>query len=260
MLVLDTQNLAGATMTITNYQPGDAFNVPQPLPTGISVASNGAGVLTLTGSAPAASYQTALQSISFSTTSYSGVTRTVAFTDTDGSLTSAASTKQIAVVPLPADPWQNPTNPLDVNDDGEVTPIDALVVINYLNSNGEGPLPVNFTGPYYLDVNGDGSATPLDALAVINYLNTQAAAAESTVVASLAPAGGVFNTATPVAAARLDRSLAMGVSLGASAPPAVRGSSAPANPPAAAGPPVESRSGSVFARGGLNQSAADPLP
>ena len=34
-----------------------------------------------------------------------------------------------------------------------VNPIDALVLINYLNAHGFGPLPTTFTGPDYLDVN-----------------------------------------------------------------------------------------------------------
>ncbi|HND54136.1 MAG TPA: Ig-like domain-containing protein, partial [Pirellulaceae bacterium] len=38
--------------------------------------------------------------------------------------------------------WQNSRNPLDVNADLFVSPIDALLVINYLNSHGAGPLPL----------------------------------------------------------------------------------------------------------------------
>ena len=72
----------------------------------------------------------------------------------------------------------------DVNGDGAVSPIDALAIINYLNSHGEGPLgalPSPPSGPSdYLDVNGDGTVSPLDALTVINFLNGSA-------VATLAP-------------------------------------------------------------------------
>ena len=38
-------------------------------------------------------------------------------------------------------PWQNTDSPLDVNDDGDVTPLDALIVFNYLNGAGPGPVP-----------------------------------------------------------------------------------------------------------------------
>jgi large repetitive protein len=67
----------------------------------------------------------------------------------------------------------NLNNPVDVNNDGYVSPLDALIVINYMNANGPGtaaPTSGFSAGPY-VDVNGDGSITPLDALIVINYLN-----------------------------------------------------------------------------------------
>jgi sugar lactone lactonase YvrE len=71
--------------------------------------------------------------------------------------------------------WQNPLNRLDVNASGEVTPIDALVVINALLRH-EGsyqlsaPAPGN-SPPPYVDVNGNDSVEPLDVLMVINGLN-----------------------------------------------------------------------------------------
>jgi hypothetical protein len=73
--------------------------------------------------------------------------------------------------------YTNAANNLDVNSDGHVTALDALIVINELNVNGprdlrqlwtpeNGPLPTNF-----IDVNLDGYTSPLDALNVINWLN-----------------------------------------------------------------------------------------
>lgn len=57
----------------------------------------------------------------------------------------------------------------DVNGDSFVSPIDALLVINFLNSSDNGTLdPEDNRG---LDVNGDGLVTPIDALLVINHLN-----------------------------------------------------------------------------------------
>ena len=77
-------------------------------------------------------------------------------------------------------PWQNPADPLDVNADGTVSPLDALIVINDLNTSGSRPLPAEPVEPNvpppYLDVNGDGFLSPVDALIVINQLNNQAAA------------------------------------------------------------------------------------
>lgn len=70
-------------------------------------------------------------------------------------------------------PWNNPRNPLDVNDSGLVTALDALLVINALNTRFVLPptLPDPFDPVQYLDVDANGFVTPLDALLVINELN-----------------------------------------------------------------------------------------
>lgn len=79
----------------------------------------------------------------------------------------------------PKSPWQNPSNPIDVNGDGRITPRDALAVINFLNENGPGetpPLPGSGgegDTPAFPDVNGDGRITPIDALLIINELNNR---------------------------------------------------------------------------------------
>ena len=73
-----------------------------------------------------------------------------------------------------ATPWRNPDEPLDVNHDGSVSPIDALVVINMLNAMGTHAVPHSSADgppPPYYDSSGDGFVTPLDALRVINHLN-----------------------------------------------------------------------------------------
>ncbi len=77
-------------------------------------------------------------------------------------------------VQITANPYQNPSNRLDVSGDGFVSPIDVLQLVNYLNFNGGGrlPFPVAFAVPPYLDVDGDGSVGPLDVLTVINYINS----------------------------------------------------------------------------------------
>ena len=70
-------------------------------------------------------------------------------------------------------PWNNPRNPLDVNDNGVVTALDALLVINALNTRIQlsSTLPDPFDPVQYLDVDPNGLVTPLDALLVINELN-----------------------------------------------------------------------------------------
>jgi hypothetical protein len=76
--------------------------------------------------------------------------------------------------------WTNPVNPLDIDRNGVVQPLDALVEINYLNRGGSNLLPTP-TGladlpTAYLDPTGNGRAEPLDALLVINFLNRRATA------------------------------------------------------------------------------------
>ena len=76
-------------------------------------------------------------------------------------------------------PWQNPELPLDVTGDGEIVPRDVLLIINYINSQGSGPLPdpgPEAPPPYY-DTTGDGQITPRDALLIINFINERNAAA-----------------------------------------------------------------------------------
>ena len=61
--------------------------------------------------------------------------------------------------------------PEDVNGDGVVSPIDALLVINFLNQNDSDALPVD--GAAKIDVNNDAAISPADALLVINELNDE---------------------------------------------------------------------------------------
>ena len=72
---------------------------------------------------------------------------------------------------LLASDFCNSFNPLDVDDDGTLTPRDLLVVINELNDGGSRSLPpVAGTPSFYVDVDGDQAITPSDALLVINQL------------------------------------------------------------------------------------------
>jgi hypothetical protein len=70
--------------------------------------------------------------------------------------------------------YQNPRNRFDVEDDGSVSPLDVLVLINVLNSTAPS-LPVDglLGPPPYVDVNADNRVDPLDVLAVINHINSR---------------------------------------------------------------------------------------
>ena len=67
---------------------------------------------------------------------------------------------------------QNISNRFDVNEDGLVTPIDPLRIINYLEDSNTSSIavPPGAVGPDYFDVNGDGFISILDASLVINKL------------------------------------------------------------------------------------------
>lgn len=81
-----------------------------------------------------------------------------------------------------SDYW-NAARPEDVNADSHISPVDALLIINQLNTGGSQQLsPVagpdspeggegEQDGKSYYDVNNDGHVSPVDALMVINALN-----------------------------------------------------------------------------------------
>ena len=83
-------------------------------------------------------------------------------------------------------PWQNPRLAADVDDNGLVAPLDAILVINELNNptfaDSRGFLPVPPKYPIapapYLDVSGDDRVLPLDAILVINVLNARPSGGE----------------------------------------------------------------------------------
>ena len=73
--------------------------------------------------------------------------------------------------------WTNEDSPPDVNGDGNVSPLDALLVINELSemqySDSAGTLVTPRPDEAnQFDVNGDGFVAPLDALLVINELSS----------------------------------------------------------------------------------------
>ncbi|MEQ1829730.1 MAG: dockerin type I domain-containing protein, partial [Pirellula sp.] len=71
-----------------------------------------------------------------------------------------------------ASPWQNQNLRHDVNNDGLISPIDVLVIINEINRNGARPLTgTTLVAPPYYDVNGNREIEALDVLVVINFIN-----------------------------------------------------------------------------------------
>lgn len=94
-------------------------------------------------------------------------------TDSSYPLERASTTFDLVIID-PA-PWHNRKNSHDVDDSGNIEPLDALMVINLLNHGKGGLLPAPPSTPLapalYIDVSADNYLTPLDALLVINFIN-----------------------------------------------------------------------------------------
>lgn len=101
---------------------------------------------------------------------------TVGVQDDDGAQTNRQFT--VIVTDPPRGDWQNAANQFDVNVNGAIDPLDALLIINELNdrlvSNPSTgllpPAPNNLTN--FLDVTGDDVVAPQDAILVINALSS----------------------------------------------------------------------------------------
>lgn|GEM_PF-4183794 len=147
------------------------------------------GILVITAVSPTSAGGTvfiAEDRLSLVYTPQAGFTGTETFTYTvdDGLGRSDTATVTVTVSPALAAAFRNPQDPLDVSGDRVISPIDALLVINDLNSGGPRQLPRAHGEPgaplFMVDVNGDGFLSPLDALMVINHLNSPARRAAAT--------------------------------------------------------------------------------
>jgi len=89
--------------------------------------------------------------------------------------TPPAAPPQFPMETLPsfASAWTNPLNPLDINNDGQVTPLDILETINFINTHlGQTSLPAQqLSPPRFFDANIDGVITSADVLVVLNHVN-----------------------------------------------------------------------------------------
>ena len=96
---VDDTDLASATITITMPLPGDKLDF---VPIGNITGNFAGGVLTLTGSAPVADYQTAIRLVAFSNTTNDdpGTSRTITLKVNDGSLDSITMPRTITVTPI----------------------------------------------------------------------------------------------------------------------------------------------------------------
>ncbi len=126
--------------------------------------------------------------------------------DSMASSLAASLRRSLTVSTVVTEGHTNPVNSLDVNNDGSVSPLDALIIINELNTNGSQVLVGSATGAPYLDTSRDGHVSSLDVLLVINELNSRQPAGEGeglTLANSL-----TVNGTLPSASSSLDAAMA----------------------------------------------------
>jgi hypothetical protein len=112
------------------------------------------------------------------------------------------------LVPSDGKLWKNQIIAEDVDDNGVVTPLDALLVIIDLNASGARPLPaptVGATPQPFIDVDGNDAISPLDALLVIIRLNSQTQGGEGEATSGIAAT--LESTVAPASAVSMSRML-----------------------------------------------------
>lgn len=101
---------------------------------------------------------------------------TVGLKDNGGTIAGGIDTSSAQTFTITIDKphlWHNTQSADDVDGDGHIAPIDALIIINDINAFGSRQIPVSASlGPPYYDVDNDGFIAPIDALLVINLINS----------------------------------------------------------------------------------------
>ncbi|GAB5406693.1 MAG: hypothetical protein Aurels2KO_49240 [Aureliella sp.] len=106
-------------------------------------------------------------------------TQTFTYQVSDGNGGLGSATVTIKSEEAATSVWQNPENHLDVSNDGIVSPIDVLIVVNRLNrltASGvltDADLRSADNNTIYVDTNGDRAVSPIDVLSIVNYLNSR---------------------------------------------------------------------------------------
>ena len=79
-----------------------------------------------------------------------------------------------AITRVSRPPRLNPRNPLDVDDDGDVSPLDVLIIVNTVNEFGFRQLIDDPEEAPYYDTDGDNDLSALDILRIVNFINIRA--------------------------------------------------------------------------------------
>ncbi|WP_334909116.1 FG-GAP-like repeat-containing protein [Nostoc sp.] len=157
----DSSNLSSATVSITNGFASTEDTLAFTNQNGIT-GSYTNGVLTLTGSATVADYQTALRSVTYQNSSENPSTtkRTISFVVNDGSLNSTAVTRDINLTAEPDVPVTTATNTaLAYTENDPATVIDSGITVTDADSSNLSSATVSIT---------NGFASTEDTLAFTN--------------------------------------------------------------------------------------------
>ncbi len=84
------------------------------------------------------------------------------------------ATATVTITVLGVNDWHNPQMALDVNKSNSVEPLDALIIINFLNEI-DATLPAGIVGEpeFFWDTSDDGFVSPIDVLLIVNELNSR---------------------------------------------------------------------------------------
>uniref|UniRef100_A0A8J7CZN8 Putative Ig domain-containing protein n=1 Tax=Desmonostoc muscorum LEGE 12446 TaxID=1828758 RepID=A0A8J7CZN8_DESMC len=147
----DSPNLSGATISITSgFVPGEdtlAFTNQN----GISGSYNSStGILTLTGSATIANYQTALRSITYTNSTDNPTTtpRTVSFVVSDGIANSATISRNIDITAVNDAPVASATNSALAYSENATTVIDSGITLSDIDSTNLSSATVSITAGF----------------------------------------------------------------------------------------------------------------
>ena len=149
----DDTNIEGATITISGgYQSSEDVLALGNTSLGISVESNTSGVLTLTGSATIANYETALESVTYQNTNTSDPNndnRTVTWVVNDGAANSSGVTSTITVADLNDAPViSDAGGTLAFEANGDATVIDSALTVTDADDDNLASASISISGGF----------------------------------------------------------------------------------------------------------------
>jgi Ca2+-binding RTX toxin-like protein len=187
---VDSANLVSATVSITSGFASAQDTLAFTNQNGITGSYNSStGILTLTGSATVANYQTALRSITYTNSSDNPTTtpRTVSFVVNDGAANSIAVTRNINITAVNDAPVATATNSALAYTENATTAIDSAITVSDVDSANLVSATVSITS---------GFASAQDTLAFTNQNEIAGSYNSSTGILTLTGSATIANYQT----------------------------------------------------------------